>query len=162
MTKLFSHRPQPANLVTRLVVVAAIAGSVTSAGAAQAAAKKKQPLTATVNGTFVVRGDNPAGFGNDDGPNWQQLTVVIKDAKIPFRAGNRESAAATASVRFEYVAEAHTQDRSYAAGCDSEDRETYGGWSDRTTVTVRQTRWHQKNGKSKKYRGWQVIATPPE
>src|SRR3954469_24433647 len=80
MTKLFSHRPQPANLVTRLVV----------------------------------------------------------------------------------VAEAHTQDRSYAAGCDSEDRETYGGWSDKTTVTVRETNWHQKKGKSKKYGGWQVIATPPE
>ena len=143
-----------------LVAVAAIAGSVMPAGAA--AAKKKKPLTATVNGTFVVRGDNPAGFGNDEGPNWQQLTVVIKDAKIPFRAGNKQSAAATANVRFEYVAEAHTKDRSYAAGCDSEDRETYGGWSDKTTVTVRETRWHQKNGKSKKYLGWQVVAAPPE
>jgi hypothetical protein len=65
-------------------------------------------------------------------------------------------------VRFEYTAEAHTEDRSYAAGCDREDRETYGGWDDKTTVTVRETRWLQKKGKSKKYLGWQVVATPPE
>ena len=144
----------------RLTALAVAA--VALAGAAPgAAAKKKKPLTATVNGTFIVRYDNPAGFGNDEGPNWQQLKVVIKDAKIPFRAGNRESAEAKVDVRFEYTAEAHTMDRSYAAGCDREDRETYGGWDDKTTVGVRETRWLQKNGKSKKYLGWQVIATPP-
>jgi hypothetical protein len=147
---------------TLLVRPTASADRSTPAAHAAAAKKKKVPLTATVNGTFVVREDNPAGFGYDEGPNWQQLTVVIKDAKIPFRAPNRQSAAATVNVRFEYTAEAHTQDRSYAAGCDSEDRETYGGWSDKTTVTVRETHWLQKNGKSKKYLGWQVIATPPE
>lgn len=133
-----------------------------SSPAAHAAKKKKKaPLTATVNGTFTVRQDDPLGFGNDNGPNWQQLKVVIKDAKIPFRAPNRESAAAKVNARFEYEAEAHTQDRSYALGCDSEDRQTYGGWDDKTTVTVRQTRWLQKNGTSKKYLGWQVVATPP-
>lgn len=139
--------------------------STTAAGTAvkkKKKKKKKAPLTATVNGTFTVRQDNPLGFGNDAGPNWQQLKVVIKNAKIPFRAPNRQSAAASANVRFEYEAEAHTQDRSWAAGCDREDRQTYGGWSDKTTVTIRETRWLQTNGKSKKYLGWQVIAAPPE
>ncbi len=128
--------------------------------AAHAAAKKK-PLIATVNGTFTVRQNNPLGFGNDDGPNWQQLKVVIKNAKIPFRAPNRQSAAASVFVRVEYEAEAHTQDRSWALGCDSEDRRTSGSWSNKAIVTIRETAWLRTNGKSKKYLGWEVIATWP-
>ncbi len=128
-----------------------------------AAAKKTKPLIATVNGTFTVRENLPGGFGNDNGPNWQQLKVVIKNAKIPFRAPNRQSAAASVFVRFEYEAEAHTQDRSWAFGCDSEDRRTYGSWSNKATVGIRETAWLRTNGKSKKYPGlgWQVIATWP-
>ncbi len=126
-----------------------------------AAAKKTKPLIATVNGTFTVRENLPGGFGNDNGPNWQQLKVVIKNAKIPFRAPNRQSAAASVFVRFEYEAEAHTQDRSWAFGCDSEDRRTYGSWSNKATVGIRETAWLRTNGKSKKYLGWEVITTPP-
>jgi hypothetical protein len=129
---------------------------------ATASAKKgKKPLTAMVSGTFTVRNDNPEGFGNDNGPNWQQLKVEIKDAKFTFKPTNLDSATARVPVRFEYTAEAHTEDRSYAAGCDREDRETYGGWDDKTTVTIRETHRHLKQGASKKYLGWQVIATPP-
>jgi hypothetical protein len=123
--------------------------------------KKKKPLIATVNGTFTIRQDNPDGFGNDSGPNWQQLKVVIKDAEIPFRASNTQSASDTASVRFAYAAEASTEDRSYAAGCDSERRQTSGTWTGQTTVEVRETNWLVTNGKSKKYVGWQVFAAPP-
>lgn len=170
MLRLQNHARPLAAITVATAALAAFMPSTASADrstpAAHAAAKKKKkkkaPLTATVNGTFTVRQNNPLGFGNDNGPNWQQLKVVIKDAKIPFRAPNRQSAAASVSARFEYEAEAHTQDRSYALGCDSEDRQTYGGWSDKTTVTIRETRWLQTNGTSKKYLGWQVIATPPE
>lgn len=169
MLRLQNHARPLAAITVATAALAACMPSTASADrstpAARAAAKKKKkkaPLTATVNGTFTVRQNNPLGFGNDNGPNWQQLKVVIKDAKIPFRAPNRQSAAASVSARFEYEAEAHTQDRSYALGCDSEDRQTYGGWSDKTTVTIRETRWLQTNGTSKKYLGWQVIATPPE
>jgi hypothetical protein len=130
--------------------------------AAKKKAKKKKPLIATVNGTFTIREDNPDGFGNDNGPNSQELKLVIKNAEIPFRAGNRRSAADTASVRFAYTAEASTQDRSYAAGCDSEFRKTTGTWTGQTTVTVRETNWLVTNGKSKKYGGWQVLVAPPE
>ena len=87
-----------------------VGGSDRSTPAARAAVekkKKKAPLTATVNGTFTIRQNNPGGFGNDNGPNWQQLNVVIKDAKIPFRAPNRQSAAASVLVSFQYEAEAH-------------------------------------------------------
>ena len=132
---------------------------------AHAAAKKKakkKKLIATVNGTFTIRQDNPDGFGNDSGPNWQQLKVVIKDAEIPFRAPNTQSASDTASVRFSYTAEASTEDRSYAAGCDSERRKTVGTWTGQTTVKIRETNWLVTNGKSKKYVGWQVLVTPPE
>lgn len=131
--------------------------------AAEAAAKKKKPkpLFAMVNGTFVVRHDIPGGFGYDEGPNWEQLTVVIKDAKIPFDPPNR-IASAKVDVRFEYEAEAHTMDRSYAAGCDREDRNTYGGWDDKTEVVVRPASSVQKNGTAKKYIGWRVVATPPK
>lgn len=124
--------------------------------------KKKEPLTATVNGTFTLRYDVPFGFGNDSGPNWQQLKLVIKDAKIPFKGKNRQSAAAKVDVRWEYEAEAHTQDRSWALGCDSEDRSTYGGWSGEALVSVSETTWRQTNGESKKYAGWRVTAEQPD
>ena len=148
-----------------LLVPAAPASAVevdARSAAKKKAKKKKKPLIATVNGTFTIREDNPNGFGNDNGPNYQELKLVIKDAEIPFRASNRQSAADSASVRFAYVAEASTQDRSYAAGCDSESRRTTGTWTGQTTVTVRETNWLVTNGKSKKYVGWQVLVEPPE
>lgn len=123
--------------------------------------KKKTPLTATVNGTFTVRQDDPDGFGNDAGPNWQQLKVVIEDAKIPFRAPDRQSASADVTVRVSYEAEAHTMDRSWPASCDREDRQTLSKWTDKMTVTVRETKWLQTAGKSKSYFGWQVLPTLP-
>lgn len=162
-------RPLTALTVTAAIAIAAAlapgAASADSPSPAAHAAKKKKkkkpPLTATVNGTFTVRQDDPDGFGNDGGASWQQLKVEIKNAKIVFSKSNRDSATAKADVRFEYEAEAHTQDRSWALGCDSEDRQTYGGWSDTTTVTVRETHALKKKGESKKYLGWQVVATPP-
>ncbi len=147
------------------VALAAFMPSTASADrstpAEHAAAKKTKPLIATVNGTFTVRQNLPGGFGNDNGPNWQQLKVVIKDAKIPFRGSNRQSAAASVFVRFEYEAEAHTLDRSWHLGCDREDIRTSGSWSNKTIVGIRETAWLRTNGKSKKYLGWEVITTPP-
>ena len=156
-----------AALTATTAALAAVVPSVATADGPSPAAhaakkkKKKKPLIATVKGTFTVRYNNPAGFGNDAGPNWQELKVQIKETEIPFRAGDTDSAAKTAVVDFEYQAEAHTLDRSYAAGCDSEDRQTYGGYDDKTTVGIRKTRWLQTNGVSKRYLGWQVIASPP-
>jgi hypothetical protein len=125
------------------------------------ATKTKAPLTATVNGTFTVRQDDPNGFGNDEGPNWQQLNVVIEDAKVPFRGPNRQSASADVDVRVGYEAQAHTMDRSWAIGCDREDRQTLSKWTEKMSVTVRETSWLQTAGTSKKYYGWQVFATLP-
>lgn len=141
--------------------IAADGAPTARAAAAKKKKKKKAPLTATVNGTFTVRQDNPAGFGNDEGPNWQQLKVVIKDAEIPFRAPNRQSASADVTVRVGYEAQAHTMDRSWALGCDREDRQTLSGASEKMTVTVRESSWLQTAGTSKKYLGWQVVATLP-
>ena len=149
-------------VLTALVALAGPAPVLaTNAHAAAKKKAKKKKLIATVNGTFTIRQDNPNGFGNDNGPNWQQLKVVIKDAEIPFRAPNTQSASDSSSVRFTYTAEASTEDRSYAAGCDSERRKTVGTWTGQTTVKVRETNWLVTNGKSKKYVGWQVLVTPP-
>lgn len=141
--------------------VAAALLALLAAADADAKRKKPKPLFAIVNGTFVVRHDLPGGFGNDEGPNWEQLKVVIKDAKIPFDPPNR-IASAKVNVRFEYEAEAHTMDRSYAAGCDREDRTTAGGWEDTTEVVVRPTTTVRKDGKQKPYIGWRVVAKPPK
>ncbi len=161
---------RPLALITVVVAVAAIAPGAALAGgpapAAHAAKKKKKkkkvPLTATVSGTFTIKQDIEGGFGNDSGPNWQQLTVEIKGAVVPFTGPSRFSAAAKATATFTYRAEASTEDRSYHAGCDSETRETSGTWTGKTDVVIRESTWLQTNGKSKRYPGWYVTVDPPD
>jgi hypothetical protein len=126
------------------------------------APKKAEPKTATINAEFSVRRDDPLGFGNDGGPSWQQIKVTVKDAKLTFRSDNPKSAGGQAKATFEYRAEAHTTDRSWAAGCDSEDRVTTGRWSGKTGVTVRPSSWLQTKGKSKKFLGYEVLVGLPD
>jgi hypothetical protein len=164
--------PKP-HATTRTLTLIALAAAITAvapgvalaapAGAAHAAKKKKPaPLTATVSGTFAIRQDIEGGFGNDNGPNWQKLTVEIKKAQIPFTGSYGLSAAAKATVTFTYHAEASTSDRSWHAGCDSETRQTDGTWTGKTMVSVKESTWLQTSGKSKRYAGWQVKAQLPD
>jgi hypothetical protein len=162
---------RPLVLALALVAAAAIApGAAVAAGPAPAAhtAKKKKkkkkapaPLTATVSGTFSIRQDIEGGFGNDNGPNWQQLKVELKSVDVPFRDGEKFGSA-KATATFTYHAEASTSDRSYHAGCDSETRQTDGTWTGKTTVGVREVKWLQVNGKSKAFGGWQVRVSAPD
>jgi len=169
MPKLHVHT-RSLTLITLAVAITAVApGVVFAVGpvpAAQTAKKKKKkkpkPLMATVSGTFTIKHDIEGGFGNDNGPNWQQLTVAVKNAEVPFTGYSRFSAAAKATVTFTYHAEASTADRSYHAGCDSETRRTDGTWTGKTDVVVRESTWLQTNGKSERYAGWQVTAQLPE
>lgn len=167
MPKLHGHT-RSLSLIILAVAITAVAPGVAFAATPASAthAKKKKPkpkpLTATVSGTFTIRQDIEGGFGNDSGPNWQQLTVDIKKAEIPFTRGSTSSAAAKATVTFTYHAEASTADRSYHAGCDSENRRTDGTWTGKTSVVVRESTWLQTNGKSKRFAGWQVTARLPE
>lgn len=155
-------------VITLAVAIVAIAPGVAFAAAPTPAAhaakkkKKKKPLTATVSGTFTIRQNLEGGFGNDNGPNWQQLKVEIKDAVVPFAGPSRFSAAAKATASFAYHAEASTADRSWHAGCDSESRETNGTWAGKATVVIRESTWLQTNGKSKRFAGWQVTVEPPD
>lgn len=157
-------------LVLALVAAAAVApGAAVAASpapAAQVAKKKKKkkkpaPLTATVSGTFSIRQDIEGGFGNDSGPNWQQLKVELKNAEVPFRAGELFGSA-KATATYTYHAEASTSDRSYHVGCDSETRQTDGTWTGKTAVSVREVKWLLVNGKSKAFGGWQVRVSPPD
>lgn len=160
----FRSRVVPAIVLTTMSVLA-VPGVVAAHVApvvAHAAKKGKKPLIATINGTFKIRADNPAGFGNDEGPNWQQLTVVIKDLEIPFSPKNLDSASSEESVKFAYEAVAHTDDWSYALGCDQAERKMSGTWTGITRVTVRETHWRETNGKQKKFLGWQVVAAAPK
>jgi hypothetical protein len=167
-----SHDPMPskfANTRSYAVTVLALAiviGSPAAALAAPAQAakkKKKEPFTATVSGTFTIKQTDPLGFGNDKGPNWQQITVKLKDAKVPFAKGWRASAAAKATATFEYRAEARTEDRSWHAGCDSEFRETTGTWTGKTSVSVSENATYlQTGGKSKRFGGWKVWVEMPK
>ncbi len=169
MLRLQKHaRPLTAITVATVVALVAFVPSIAAADRATpapgAAAKKKKkkkkkqvPLIATVNGTFMVRHDTPGGFGGDDGPLWQQLKVVIKNAKIPYRH-NAHSAAASANVRFYYEDEAHTKDRTgWPGGCDGADYVTSGDWQGWTRVAIVESYNLTTNGKSKQYLGWQVI-----
>ncbi len=157
-------------VTTAVVAIAAIAPGSAFAVAADAPAahaakkkkKKKKPLTATISGTFTIKQDIEGGFGNDNGPNWQQLKVSVKDVDVPFTGPSKFSAAAKGTATFTYHAEASTQDRSWHAGCDSESRQTDGTWTGKTSVIVKQSTWLQTNGKSKRYAGWQVTVQPPD
>ena len=101
-------------MITAVVAIAAIAPGVAFAAAPTPAAhaakkkkkKKKVPLTATVSGTFTIKQNIEGGFGNDNGPNWQQLKVELKDAVVPFTGPYGLSAAAKATATFTYHAEA--------------------------------------------------------
>ncbi len=170
MLRLQKHaRPLTAITVAAVVALVAFVPSIASADrstpAASAAAKKKKkkwpPLAATVNASFTVRYDVPGGFGGDNGPYWQQFKVVIKDAKIPFRAPNRGSASASVKVHFAYEAERHTLDYSeWKPGCDRADYKEWGVWGGKTRVSIRRTYAMRENGKEKKYRGWEVTVFP--
>ena len=161
---------RPFALIIVMVAIAAIAPSVAfAAGPAPGAhaskkkkKKKKVPLTATVSGTFSIRQDIEGGFGNDEGPNWQKLTVELKSAVVPFTGAYKFSAAAKASATFTYHAEASTADRSYHAGCDNETRATDGTWTGKTDVVIKESTYLQTNGKSKRYAGWVVTVDPPD
>ena len=163
-----SVRTHPLALITTVVAVAAIAPvaafAAAPAPAAHAAKKKKKPapLTATVSGTFTIKQNLEGGFGNDGGPNWQQLKVEIKNAVLPFDGPAKYGATAKASVSFTYHAEASTEDRSWHAGCDSESRKTDGTWSGKADVVLKESTWLQTSGKSKRYAGWQVEVVPPD
>jgi hypothetical protein len=152
--------------VFRAGVLLSCAAALVVAAPATADAKKKKkkpaPLTATVSGAFTIKQDIEGGFGNDQGPNWQQLSVEVKKAVIPFTVKGVMNAAAKASVTFTYQAEASTQDRSWHAGCDAEQRKTSGTWTGKAYVGVKETAWLQTNGKSKKYPGWTVSVEPPD
>ncbi len=163
---------RPLAVIAAVAAIAAIAPGVAFAAApapaAQAAKKKKKkkkkpvPLTATVSGTFTIRQNLEGGFGNDNGPNWQQLKVEIKNAVVPFTGAYRFTAAAKASATFTYHAEARTEDRSWHAGCDSESRETNGTWTGKTYVGIKESKWLQTSGKSKHFAGWQVTVAAPD
>ncbi len=171
MLRLQKHaRPLTAITVATVVALAAFVPSIVSADrstpAPSAAAKKKKkkwpPLTATVNGSLTVRENFPGGFGHDDGPSWQQLKIVIKDAKIPFRAPNRGSASASVSVHIVYESEAHTQDYWGPGGsCDRADYKQYGVWGGKTRVNILRAYNLTTNGKINAYRGWEVFALLP-
>ncbi len=164
MLRLQKHaRPLTAITVATVVALVAFVPSIASADrstpAASAAAKKKKKkkkkqVIATVNGSFTIRANLP----NDNGPDWQQLKVVIKNAKIPFRH-NAHSALASANVRFYYLAETHT---SLVAGCSGMDRTTSGDWWGWTSVRILPTYWLRTNGKQKQYLGWEVIVSQPD
>jgi len=150
-----------ARSVWLLLVAIAVLGPAAGPAAAKAPAKKKKaPLTATVNGTFTIRAD-VGGFGNDNGPNWQTISYEIKDAKIPFRAGVTDSAAAKVKVHVTYEAMAHTDDRSYHFGCDIEDRHSNGVVTGDVFVGVKESSYLQTDGKSKKFLGWTVTPSLP-
>lgn len=145
------------------VVLAAAPATAVASPAAHGAKKKKKPaaLTGTVSGTFSIRADDPLGFGNDNGPKWQQITVEIKKAVVTFPKGIM-GAGVKAPVTFTYHAEASTEDRSYHLGCDSEHRETSGTWTGKVGVGVKETAWLQTDGKSKRFGGWTVSVDFPD
>ncbi|MEI2702965.1 MAG: hypothetical protein V9E83_11260 [Baekduia sp.] len=146
--------------IALLTATASVAGvAVPAAGAKKKAAA---PLTATVNGTFTIKAEVEGGFGNDGGPNWQNVSYELKDVKIPFAKGVTTYASAKVKVRMKYEAMAHTDDRSWHAGCDSEDRHSYSSYTGDVTVGVKETNWLQTNGKSKKYLGWTVTPSLPD
>lgn len=169
---LANNRPHAATVLALAfaLVIGAPGPALAAAGAADAPAqaakkkkKKKEPFTATVSGSFTIKQTDPLGFGNDKGPSWQQITVKLKDAKIPFAKGWRASAAAKATATFEYRAEARTEDRSWHAGCDSEFRETTGTWTGKTSVSVSENATYlQTGGKSKRFGGWKVWVEQPK
>jgi len=141
---------------------------VTAAPAADAAKKKKKakkpaPITATINGTFTVRNTDPNGFGNDNGPKWQQIKVTLKDAKLTFGKGNKASAAGTVNAQIDYDAFAKTNDRSWQPNeCDSEERTAFGTYTGKIKVGIKQTNWRINQGKSVKFRGWTVTPQAPD
>ncbi len=172
MLRLQKHaRPITAITVATVVALVAFVPSIAAADrstpAPSAAAKKKKPkkqkpLIATVNGSFTIREDKPGGFGGDNGPNWQQLKVVIKNAEIPFRVRNGGKAAASVSVRFEYEQEAHTKDYTgWPGSCDSADYRTSGEWQGITRVAIGSAYFRSTNSKGKPYLGWRVSVHGP-
>ena len=156
-------------LLTLLVLVA-MAATVPGAALADgprapaqtAKKKKKKGITATVNATLSLRADDPLGFGGDKGPRWQQLKITVKNAEIPLYEPSRDSGAAKAQVSIEYKAEASTQDRSWHAGCDSENVSSSGTWSGKASISVKTSKWLQTGGKSKAFSGWTVSVSPPD
>ena len=155
---MFASRTRP---LTAIAIGTAALAVLVPAGQADAKKKKKPvPLTATVNGTFTLAHDR-GGFGNDDGPDVQNLSVEIKDAKIPFAKGNTQSAGAKVKIRVKHDAHAHTDDRSWHAGCDIEERTAVSSWTGDAVVGLRETNWRQTDGTSKKYLGWTVTPTIP-
>lgn len=136
----------------------------TAAAAKKKKKKKKKPkgITATVNATLTVRETDPLGFGNDNGPSWQELKVTIKNAEIPVRDPGRDSGGAKVPVTVSYNAEASTQDRSWHAGCDSENIKSSGTWTGKLSVAIKTSKWLDTKGVSKGFQGWTVWTESPE
>ncbi|MDQ8043981.1 MAG: hypothetical protein REI11_05215 [Patulibacter sp.] len=124
--------------------------------------KKAEGTTATVNGVFTVRKDIEGGFGNDHGEFWEQISLTIKDAKIPYHGDNGFASSADATVTFEYTAKAHTDDRSWHAGCDVEEHTTTGTWTGKTRVGLAPAKAWRTAGKSAYKGGWAVSADLPD
>jgi len=144
-----------------MTAIALIAASPSADAAKKKKKKKPAPITATINGTFTVRNTDPLGFGNDNGPRWQQLKVILKNAKLTFGKGNKASAAGTVNAQIDYDAFAKTDDRSWHAGCDSEERSAFGTYLGKIDVGIKQTNWRINQGKSVKFRGWTVTPLAP-
>lgn len=148
------HRSLPA-----LALIVLLAG----APVADAEKKKKpKPLTAAVNGTFTIRDTDENGFGNDRGPKWQQVKVIVKNSKLTFGKNNKASAGGAVSATVIYEAFAKTEDRSWHAGCDSEERTAIGVWSGKMEIGIKQTNWRINQGKSVKFRGWSLYTRLPD
>lgn len=152
----------PRRLVTALALLAAASAAPPADAAAKKKKKKSAVTTATINGTFTVRNTDPLGFGNDNGPKWQQTRVTLKNAKLTFRKGNNASAAGRVSAQIDYDAFAKTDDRSWHAGCDSEERTAFGTYLGKVDLMIKQSNWRINQGKSVRFRGWTVTPTLPD
>lgn len=142
--------------------------AVPHVAATTVAKKKKRPrkgraktekTTATVSGTWTVTRSGELRGGIES----EKLTVTIKDGKATFPDPTGRTAKGTADVAITYQGTYSTDDRSWHAGCDHEERTSTATFHESYPIYVYGTNRRTVGGKEQQLvGGWGVeVAWPP-
>ncbi len=120
--------------------------------------KKKGKTTATVNAEWTVTESGEVQGGTET----QEITISVTDGKVKFADDNATRATGQADVKITYRGHFYTENRSWAIGCETEERTTTATYVDRTWIDVVATDSWTKDGKSEKIaNGWAVSVDRP-
>lgn len=163
-------------LATTVVAVpgAAIGSTTHAAGGhaadiaeAVAAKKKRQPrkgrakpdkTTAGVTGSWTITRSDELNNGVES----EQVTVTIKDGKATFPDQTGRVATGKADVAIAYEGRFSTDDRSWHAGCDHEERTSTATFHDTLPIVVFATSRRSVGGKEQRLaNGWAVEVAWP-